>query len=80
MNSIVICMGSSCFSRGNGNIAACVSAYIKEHGLDGKVTMSGCLCRGQCKDGPNIEVNGNVYGNVSEDNIEDILSKSLVEE
>lgn len=77
MDKIVVCMGSSCFSRGNGSVAASVTSFIKEHGLEGKVEMSGCLCRGLCKDGPNIEVNGKVYGNVNEDNIEEILSKGL---
>lgn len=77
MDKIVICMGSSCFSRGNGNVAARVNGFIKEHGLEGKVEMSGCLCRGQCKDGPNIEVNGKVYGDVNEDNIDKILSEGL---
>lgn len=77
MDKVVVCMGSSCFSRGNGNVASAVQAFIKSHGLEGKVAMAGCLCRGECKNGPNVEVNGKVYGDVSEDNIADILSKAL---
>ncbi len=74
---LAICMGSSCFSRGNKKNIALIREYIDLHGLCGKVLLKGHLCEGLCKDGPNITVAGNVFSMSSCDCLEFILDDHL---
>lgn len=61
---ITICMGSSCFSRGNGRNIEVVQEFLKKHPLPASVEISGHLCEGQCKSGPNVSINGKMYHEV----------------
>ncbi|MGC9966828.1 MAG: (2Fe-2S) ferredoxin domain-containing protein [Syntrophobacteraceae bacterium] len=72
-----ICMGSSCFSRGNKKNIALIRDYIERHGLCGKVLLKGHLCEGLCKDGPNMTVDGNVFSLTNSDCLEFILDDHL---
>jgi biotin synthase len=53
---VCVCMGSSCFSRGNNRTVAAIRDFIAAKGLADRATLEGQLCEGQCKDGPNITV------------------------
>ncbi len=74
---ISLCMGSSCFSRGNNRTLANIQQYIRERGIDASVTLAGALCEGRCKSGPNVTVNGVNYEQVDPDSIADILEYHL---
>ncbi|MBN1414781.1 MAG: (2Fe-2S) ferredoxin domain-containing protein [Bacteroidales bacterium] len=74
---IVICLGSSCFSRGNKNLLKLIQRFINHNGLSDKVYFKGDHCFGQCNEGPNIKIGGKVFNHVSEDNIQSILNESL---
>ncbi len=74
---IVICLGSSCFSRGNKNILKLVQRYINQHGLTDKVHFKGDHCFGCCSEGPNLMIGGKIYNNVNEDNINSIMNEAL---
>lgn len=77
---VTICMGSSCFSRGNNIIAETLERYLKSNNLENRVEMSGCLCENKCKEGPNIKINGELYSNVSPEAMIDLLNLKLTEE
>jgi len=62
--SITICMGSSCFSRGNSRNIEVVQDFLKTQSLPPSVELSGHLCEGHCKSGPNITINGKMYHEV----------------
>lgn len=72
--NITVCMGSSCFARGNQQNLAFIENYIKEHGLDADVDLVGKRCENKCEHGPNIIINGVEYKEVTEEKIEEILS------
>ena len=74
---LAICMGSSCFSRGNKENITRIREYIDLHGLCGKVLLKGHLCEGLCKDGPNITVDGSIFSLSSSDRLEFILDDHL---
>ncbi len=76
-NTIVICMGSSCFARGNDINLHKVEIYIKEHNLEGNITLKGSLCEGACSLGPNIIINGKTFHQVKPDGIREILDLEL---
>lgn len=70
---IQICMGSSCFSRGNNKTLEIIKEYIKTKNASVSVGLKGMLCQDLCAKGPNIMINGQVYSGVTHENIIDIL-------
>ncbi len=72
---IVICMGSSCFARGNEKNLEYCESYLDEHGLRDEVDceLSGSLCTGNCPNGPVVIANGKTYTNVDNGVMRDIL-------
>lgn len=72
-NSITICMGSSCFARGNRENLEVVETYLHAHRIAAEVEFVGCRCRGECGRGPNIEINGTLHHNVDTGTLLDLL-------
>ena len=66
---IVICLGSSCFSRGNKQSVQLIKDYIKAHQLEDKVFFHGNHCYKNCENGPIITVDGKEYQNISPENV-----------
>ncbi len=61
MHDIRICLGSSCFSRGNGQNLRVLREYLDARGLSTRVSTIGHLCEDQCSQGPNLIVNGTMH-------------------
>jgi NADH:ubiquinone oxidoreductase subunit E len=55
---VVVCLGSSCFARGNSQNLAAVESYLVNHGMQNSIRVTGCLCQDECKRGPNLIVLG----------------------
>lgn len=70
---IVICMGSSCFSRGNSKNLGVIQDYLQAHGLQADVKLVGHLCQNLCKEGPNLVVNGQAHHRVDSAALASIL-------
>ncbi len=67
MKTIVICMGSSCFARGNARNVELAEAFLDSHPeLEARVDLRGGLCCDRCADGPNVVVDGVVHTRVDE--------------
>ncbi len=66
--NIELCLGSSCYCRGNGGIRAGLPDLIARRGWHESVSIKGCLCRESCAKGPMVFLNGvaNVVHNISE--------------
>lgn len=77
MKEIVVCMGSSCFSRGNARNAETIQNFIQEHHLEDKVKVSGCLCESNCKSGPNIKIDGKLFTEMNPESLSVILEHEL---
>lgn len=74
---ITLCIGSSCFVRGNARNVEIAEAFLKERGLkDGvDIELSGALCMGHCADGPIVIVDGTVHRHVDRNVMRDILEE-----
>ena len=70
---ITICMGSSCFSRGNGQNHALIVKFLDQNRLNAKVLVKGCRCGGQCMNGPNIWIGETLFSNIDQGSLIDIL-------
>jgi len=64
LTSIAICMGSSCFTRGNNRNIEVIKDYLASHPLPPGVELTGHLCQGHCKSGPNVTFNDKMYHEV----------------
>jgi NADH:ubiquinone oxidoreductase subunit E len=72
-----ICLGSSCFSRGNKDVVMFIRDYLRQHHLDDKVIFKGARCMGNCSKGPNLKMNDRNEEGVTLSKIEGILEKEL---
>ncbi|HVN57497.1 MAG TPA: NAD(P)H-dependent oxidoreductase subunit E [Bacteroidales bacterium] len=74
-----ICLGSSCFSRGNREVVQFIKDYLRKNHLDDRVTFKGARCFGHCSNGPNLVINGRVIESVTAERVEKILEENLSE-
>ncbi|MBE6426576.1 MAG: (2Fe-2S) ferredoxin domain-containing protein [Thermoguttaceae bacterium] len=79
---ITICIGSSCFSRGNSKNVDVAEKFMKERGLEDEVDLEICggLCAGKCADGPNVIVNGEIFHSVDTGVMLDLLNQLFPKE
>lgn len=77
---VELCMGSSCFARGNAQALAHLESYITARTLTDRVQLSGHLCLGTCSSGPNIRIGGQVYQQVNPETVVSLLERVLGEQ
>lgn len=77
MVKMVICLGSSCFSRANSKNVEIAERFLKERGLrdDVDIDLSGSLCTGNCEEGPIVIVDGKVHKHVDSGVMLDLLNE-----
>lgn len=75
---IEICMGSSCFVRGNNKNLQVISKYVEDNNLDAEIELTGLRCCNFCSKGPNITIDGVEYNNVDAGTLVDILDKHFL--
>lgn len=74
---IIVCLGSSCFARGNKKTVQAIEAYIKLHKLEDKVFFHGGHCFGKCENGPVLKVNDKYFEQVDHTSVIDILANEI---
>ena len=77
MTQITICMGSSCFARGNEENLEYIKEFLEETGAAGSVSLKGCLCSCNCNSGPNISINNDVFGSINTSNLKFLLNEKV---
>jgi NADH:ubiquinone oxidoreductase subunit E len=70
---VVVCLGSSCFARGNAHHLATIEAYLASHRMQNSVRITGCLCQNECKLGPNMIVRGDQLHEINPVKLREIL-------
>jgi NADH:ubiquinone oxidoreductase subunit E len=64
IKNIVICMGSSCFSRGNNRNIEVIQDLFAGRPTPAALQLTGHLCEGKCRVGPNLQIDGIAYQGV----------------
>ncbi len=77
---VTICMGSSCFSRGNNQNLEAVRTWLSDHGKMAEVELKGCRCGGKCGVGPNVWINDVCHMGVTSETVADLLAAAFAEE
>lgn len=72
---IVVCLGSSCFARGNGENLAILKEYVQSHATKAILRLSGKLCQEQCKQGPNLMIGGEMHHGVTAAKLRELLQQ-----
>lgn len=72
---IVVCLGSSCFARGNSENLAIINQHVKTHGLSASIRLTGKLCQDQCKQGPNLAIGGELHHSVTAAKLRELLQQ-----
>ncbi len=75
--TITVCMGSSCFARGNAENLSFIEQYLKEKGLEAEIDLCGARCENKCATGPHVTINGVLYSGVTPEMIRAVLNKTL---
>ena len=77
MVKIVICMGSSCFEKGNKENLRLIENFIQKHSLEGQVDLSGKCCLSECSDGPNVIINDVCYHHPARETLLGLLCETF---
>ena len=76
---ISVCLGTACYVKGSGDIYNKLMDLLGIVGgectPDGKFSLDACRCVGACGLAPVMMINDEVYGRLSEDDVEAILAK-----
>lgn len=75
--NITICMGSSCFSRGNKKLVRMIQDFLKENRLEDEVLLKGAHCLNHCDKGPIMQINADTVYHVTEENLIETLQEKL---
>lgn len=77
--SVSVCMGSSCFLRGNKEMMIFIKELISSHSWENYIELKGDLCSGHCSKGPVIKIDGAIHNGLSLMSVEEVL-KSKIED
>ena len=76
---ISVCLGTACYVKGSGAIFDLFSEKLGikngECTPDGKFSLDACRCIGACGLAPVLTVNDEVYGKLTNDDVDKILEK-----
>lgn len=75
--TVELCMGSSCFARGNARTLTMLENYIAEKNLSDRVDLVGHLCLGACSLGPNVKIGEVTHSGISSECVIDLLREAL---
>jgi len=73
MTVIKVCLGSSCYVRGNDKALPVLEEYIKEKQKEISIELVGCRCTNACQSGPNIFIDNKKYSYKTKDDLIKIL-------
>jgi len=72
---VVVCLGSSCFSRGNKKVVTAIQEYLTKNKLEDQVYFHGNHCFSNCSFGPVMKVGDAIYKDVDTLKVIDILDQ-----
>ena len=79
--NISVCLGTACYVKGSGKLVEKIKERLgiepEECTADGRFSLTACRCIGACGLAPVMTVNDDVYGRLTEEDIDGILDKYM---
>lgn len=76
---VSLCMGSSCFARGNNRLLESLEQAIELNGWQERISLVGARCDNRCGDGPNVTVDGKLYQGLDVGAFMDLIQRKMVD-
>lgn len=73
MTVVRVCLGSSCYVRGNDKMLAFLEDYVQKNNKKVQIELVGCRCSNLCQDGPNLFINDKRYSRLTPKELVSIL-------
>lgn len=81
--NIDVCLGTACFVLGAGDVLDHIlkrlNLKLGQNSEDGKWIVTSCRCIGCCGIAPAMTINGEVYGKLTIEKVDEILDKYMEE-
>ncbi len=58
---VKVCVGSSCFKRGAGEVIGAFLRLIQENGLEAEVELKGSFCMEHCTEGTTLQIGDRLF-------------------
>jgi NADH:ubiquinone oxidoreductase subunit E len=71
--TVTLCLGSSCFTRGNNDHLPLLQQALGEGGLAGRVHLKGSHCEGRCLNGPILRLGDEILERLNPGRIPEVL-------
>ncbi len=76
---ISICVGSSCHIKGSEAIVELFQRYVEACGLEDKIVLQGCFCRGRCnREGVTVTVGDDVFTGITKENFKEFWQTNVL--
>ena len=72
---IRICLGSSCFARGNKKMVQVIQHFLAQYHLEDRVIFHGAHCFGHCGEGPMIKIGDDLIQAHDTDELKRLLTE-----
>ncbi|MGM0602967.1 MAG: (2Fe-2S) ferredoxin domain-containing protein [Bacillota bacterium] len=79
MKKVSICVGSSCHLKGAAEVVDIFKKLHKKLNLEDKVDLSASFCQGNCTNGVNVVIDGEIIPDVGPGNAEKIFREKMSE-
>ncbi|MGQ1787561.1 MULTISPECIES: (2Fe-2S) ferredoxin domain-containing protein [unclassified Saccharicrinis] len=76
-HTIRICLGSSCYTRGNAENLKIIQSFVEERNIGASLDFRGHLCNENCNRGPVITIDDQSYEEVQPFQVEKLLEETL---
>lgn len=76
---VELCLGSSCFARGNAQTLGALESYLSDGGYSDRVDLIGHLCLGSCSKGPNLRIGEVTYHGLDTQAVLSLVKQALDE-
>ncbi len=74
---VSVCIGTSCYQRGSYDTMSDLMETAEKRGLEDKIDFKASFCFENCDKAPNVRVNGNIYGGITPDKVEDFFDNVI---
>ena len=75
---VTVCVGSSCYVRGSDRVAEAIERLIAEHGLQGRVEISGAFCMEHCSLGVTLRVGDRIYCQIMPEDVDAFFEQEVL--